>query len=429
MGAEAEIVAIAKGLGFSDIAAPLWMLGYALAQGLLIGLERGWTARDDAAGSRVAGFRTFGIIGLAGGVAGLLPIAPATAMMLAVSGLLIAGYVRESRDAGSKSATSMCVGLLVLMLGMMATTGHGQAALATSAVVTLLLSMREILHGWLRGINEAEMRSFARFALISLVVLPLLPDRPMGPFGAWNPHQLWLVVVIVCGLSFAGYIAARRVGAGRGLLVTALLGAMVSSTAVTADYARRLRTGDGPSGILIAGIALASAVMFARVLVLTALLAGFALPMLAKLLIPGLLVATGLAVVAARGRIDGGAATVRLGNPLEIGPALGLAALVAGLSVASHWAQQAFGDIGVAGLLALTGLADVDAAIVTLANMKPGAIDPHLAGFLLALPVLLNSLFKAGIAIVFAPGRFGWRAAALIMASVGVSAITMAVLW
>lgn len=430
MGAEADAIAIVKGLGFTDFAAPLWMLGFALAQGLLIGLERGWTAREDSPGTRVAGLRTFGIIGLSGGVAGLLPVLAGAMMMAAVSALLIAGYIRQSANPATLSATSMAVGLLVLMLGMMATTGHGQAALGASAVVTLILSMRKNLHGWLRGMNEPEMRSAARFALISLVILPLLPDRAMGPFDAWNPHQLWLVVVIVCGLSFAGYVAGRRVGAERGLLATALFGAMVSSTAVTANYARRLRSGDGPPDILTAGIALASAVMFARVLVLTGLLAPFALPMLAKLMVPALLTATVLALIATRGRVmPSGMGAVELGNPLEIKAALGLALLVAVLGVISHWAMQAFGHIGVAGLLALTGLADVDAAIVTMGNIAPGTLDPDLAGFMLALPVLLNSLFKAAIAIAFAPGRPGRQAALPILASVAVSAIVMVALW
>jgi uncharacterized membrane protein (DUF4010 family) len=209
-----------------------------------------------------------------------------------------------------------------------------------------------------------------------------------------------------------------------------LFGAMVSSTAVTADYARRLRSGDGPPDILTAGIALASAVMFARVLVLTGLLAPFALPMLAKLMLPALFTATVLALIATRGRVmPSGMGAVELGNPLEIRAALGLALLVAVLGVISHWAMQAFGHIGVAGLLALTGLADVDAAIVTMGNIAPGTLDPHLAGFMLALPVLLNSLFKAAIAIAFAPGRLGRRAAMPILASVAVSAITMVALW
>jgi uncharacterized membrane protein (DUF4010 family) len=152
--------------------------------------------------------------------------------------------------------------------------------------------------------------------------------------------------------------------------------------------------------------------------------------MLAKLMVPALLTATVLALIATRGRVmPSGMGAVELGNPLEIKAALGLALLVAVLGVISHWAMQAFGHIGVAGLLALTGLADVDAAIVTMGNIAPGTLDPDLAGFMLALPVLLNSLFKAAIAIAFAPGRPGRQAALPILASVAVSAIVMVALW
>jgi uncharacterized membrane protein (DUF4010 family) len=407
-----------------------WSLGLALAAGLLIGIERGWRTRDEESGMRVAGVRTFGVLGLIGGVAGMMPEGPATVAIVAAASLLLVGYIRESGTARGISATGMLVGLLTLMLGVLATTGHAVEALAAAAVVTLLLSRRETLHGWLRGMSEAEIRSVARFALIAFVILPLAPDRNMGPFDAWNPRQLWLVVVLVSGLSFTGYVATRRLGPARGLLMTALCGAIVSSTAVTVAFARRLKAGDGPPGPLMTGIAIASIVMFVRILLLTGILAPIALPVLAFAMAPALMVATVLAL-RQRGPQTPAASSVALGNPLDIGAALGLALLVAVLAVAGRWAQQRFGDAGIGVVLGLTGLADVDAAVITFAGLPPGSLDARTAGLILALPVMLNTLFKAALTVAFAPDRLGLRAAAPLVASVAASGIAAAgfLLW
>ena len=409
-------------------------LGFALAIGLLIGLERGWIAREETRGSRVAGFRTFGVLGLIGGVAGLVPVAFGAITLAAAAGIVLTGYLRETTGGHTVSATNMLVALLTVMLGLLASSGYSVEALAVAATLTLLLSMRSTLHRLLRGMSETELRSVVRFAIIAFVILPLLPDRNMGPLAAWNPRQLWLVVVLVFGLSFAGYVAARRLGPARGLLVTAFCGAIVSSTAVTVAYARRLRAEPGHAGPLIGGIAIASLIMFVRVQLLTGLLAPYALIYLAFIMTPALAVAASLAVLAVRRSGEGGRSqqieeAVTLGNPLELVPALGLALLVAALAVASRWALQQFGDAGIAVLLGLTGLADVDAAVITLAGLPKGSLDARTAALVLSCPILLNTLFKAALAAGFAPGRLGLRAALPLLASVAASGALVVILW
>lgn len=406
--------------------AALEPLALSLAIGLMVGLERGWQARAAAPGRRVAGFRTFGLLGLAGGLAALLPPLFGATLLLAAAATLVIGYAR-SRTRTDQSATGTIAGLLTLALGAFAAAGHGVEALAAAAVMTLLLTLRHRLHGLLQGINPAEIEAASRFAILALVILPLMPDRAMGPLDAWNPRQLWFVVVLVSGLSFLGYAAARRLGPERGLLATAAAGALVSSTAVTAAYARRLHDESPAEAALVAGIALASAVMFARVLLLTGLLALPALPTLAIAIVPAALVQLLLAARAVRRLPEGsGDPGISLGNPLDFRPALLLALFVALLAVASRWAVARFGDAGVGVLLLLTGLADVDAAIITLAGLPEGLITPSRAGLLLALPVLANTLFKAGLALVIAPNRRGWRAAWPLLASVAAAALAIA---
>ncbi len=401
-------------------------LGQALAAGLLIGLQRGWTSRSAPTGTRVAGLRTHGLLGLAGGVAGLMPVPLAIAMAAGTAMLLVIGYWRRSAGASGLSATGAIVAQLTFALGFLATTGHATEAVAVAAVVTALLSAREPLHGLLKGMTSAEMRAAARFAIIALVILPLLPDRPMGPLDAWNPHKLWLVVVLVSGLSFAGYVASRRSNPAQGIMVTALLGALVSSTAVTTACARRMATEPEAHGALSSAILLAGGVMYARVIILTALLVTPVAPWIAAVLIPAfmlLLLPTLRTMRAARAH--GSALETKAGNPLDIHIALGLAALVAVMILVSKWALASFGNLGFSVVLLLTGLADVDAAIMTLSGVPRDTIAAPLAAAILAGPVIANTLLKTGITLSLA-GRSG-RTTAVWLAGSGLVAGTVAI--
>ncbi len=391
----------------------LMSLGLALAIGLLIGLERGWSQRDAASGSRVAGIRTFGILGLLGGVTGQMPLAPAAIGLAGGALALLVGWIRQRQLSRNVSATNMLAGLLTMLLGYMATTGHRIEALAAAVATMLLLSMRQQIHGWLRVLTEREVQAIGRFALLSAVMLPLLPDADYGPLDAWNPRRIWMVVVLVSGLSLLGYVATRKLGAKAGLLATAFTGALVSSTAVTVALARKLREGSADLASVTAGIALASAVMFLRVTLLTAALAPFALGPLGALMIPPAIVAAMLAGLAlARADLtNGGQHELRVGNPFDLRPALALAALVALLALAVRWALDVWGDAGLTILLALTGFADVDAAVISLSTLPAGSLAPESAGLALAAPILLNTLLKGGLAIIACPDARGVRAA------------------
>ena len=399
-------------------------LGLALAIGLLIGLERGWQHRADADGSRVAGIRTFGILGLIGGVCGSVAVPFGAIGLLTAAVALLIGYVRQRALTPNVSATNILTGLLTLMLGYLAVTGRELEAMASGVAVSILLSMREEIHGWLRVMTAAEVQAISRFALLCAVILPLLPDAQFGPLDAWNPRKIWLVVVFVSGFSLLGYVASRRLGSSAGLLATAFTGALVSSTAVTASLSRRLREGTADSRSVTAGIALASAVMFVRICVVTAVLVPFAFPVLVLLMLPAGIVAILLAALSwRRSRTANHESDMKLGNPFDIRPALLLAGLVALLSLGVRWAQIQYGDVGIAALLALTGLADVDAAVMALATLPVGAISAQDAGLALAAPVLLNTAFKGVIVIVICPDRRGLRAATPLFVAVVVALV------
>lgn len=399
-------------------------LGMSLGLGLLIGVQRGWTLRHEADGSRFAGVRTFGLLGLVGGLAGVLePLEPAlAALLLGTAALLVfLGYVRTAGEDGRISGTSSLAALIALATGFLATRGEGQLAVVVAVAATLLLTLRPQLHRWVEGMTEAEVSAIARFALIALVILPLLPDRHLGPYEAWNPRQLWFVVVLVSGFSFAGYIASKKFGATRGTLATAATGAMVSSTAVTMALATRLRDEHENAPALVAGIAAASAVMLVRVIILVAILAPVALGTLSLVIAPAALtslIATAWGLVLARRAPPPSEDPVKLRNPLNFGPALILTALVMAMALIARWLIARIGESTVAIILAVSGIADVDAAIITIGGLPPGVLDERTAGLVVAAPVMANTLFKAAIPPAITRQRRGWVAALPLLASV-----------
>ncbi len=352
------------------------------------------------------------------------PIVPALLVSGAVATLVI-GYAREIRDGDWVGATSLIAGLVTLGIGYLATTGQTVMAAAIAATVALILATKKQLHGLLDRLSEADLRATIRFVIIAAVILPLLPDGRYGPYDAWNPRQIWLVVVLVSGFSFAGYVADRAFGRSRGTLATAAIGGLYSSTAVTAALSARLRSGSGGDFLLSAGIAVASTLMFCRVLALTAVLAPSAMPSLAIPVVPAALVsALATLWLVRRSRDEAMAETVaaETRNPFDLLPALGFALLVAVMAVAARWAEQRFGDAGVATLIAISGSFDVDAAIVTVGSLRPGTLDPETAGLVIAIPVLLNTLFKAFV--VF--GTAGWTKGRLGIATLVASGLALA---
>lgn len=398
-------------------------IALALGLGLLVGVQRGWALRNEAEGSRFAGVRTYGLLGLAGGVAGALADRSEALAGIVLGGsavLILLSYWRMTQLGRSLSGTASIAGLLTLSCGFLAASGERLTATAIAVAMALLLAMRRQLHGIVSRMSETEVLAVVRFALIAAVILPLLPDRAFGPFDAWNPRKLWLVVVLVSGFSFAGYVAAKLLGPSRGTIATSAAGAMVSSTAVTASLANRLKTGDGNEAVNHAGIAVASAIMFARTVVLTAMLAPFALPLFAVLAAPGL-GASALASLyflwharkAHRTESD----TISVRNPFDIGPALLLMALVMLATLASRYVLDSYGDAGLATVLALTGIVDVDSAIIAMGNMPAGSLSPRIAALVLLLAVLLNTLLKALAAISIAGWKRAWPAFAALVAS------------
>ena len=403
-------------------------VGTALACGLLIGIERGWKLKDQEPGTRVAGVRTFTIIGLGSGIAGLLGslghVLVAGAIVIGMVAVMVTAYSRELKS--QHDSTSAVAAISTIAIGFLAGNGNPALAIACAAIGVALLALRQELHGFVERLDADDVKALARYAVIAGAVLPFLPNGQFGPLGAWNPQRLWLVVVLVTGFSFLGYVANRIFGERHGTIATALIGGAYSSTAVTQALAQRLGR-ESKAGAEPAGIALATGVMYLRVPVLIAIFATRVLPAIAILLIPAVIVAWGAGFWLYRKAPKSDAPTPP-GNPIALLPALGFLVFVAIAAVAAKWAEGRFGQSGIAVLLLIVGSMDVDVAIVTLGGLSAAAIAPLPAAMAIAGTIIANMAVKIGIALVYARGK-GVSAAVAMGASVVVLAISIAIAW
>jgi len=399
-------------------------LGAGLAAGLMIGIERGWRLRREKSGTRIAGVRTFTLLGTSGSLAGLVggrlhPLVTA-AIVAGVCALLVIAF---ARDQARRDVTSAVAAVLALLLGVLAGAEQPALAVAAAAIVTLILATRTQSHKFVSRLNTTDVQAFARYAVIAAAVLPFLPNRSLGPLGAWNPFQLWLVVVAVTGFSFLGYIANRTIGERKGVLATALIGGAYSSTAVTASFAERL--GAGEEGPLTAGILIASAVMYLRVIILVGILSPSTwlafLAVTAPATVAGMLVA---AIGWFRAPRQTGTSVRLVGNPIELLPAFGFVTIVAIGALATRWAQHEFGQSGIAASLFVTGTFDVDAAIVTLSGLPVHAIGRDLAALSIGGTIIANMLLKMIVAAIYGRSRSG---AALVGLAVSTTVLLVTV--
>lgn len=416
-----EISAVMAG-PMLDIEALLPRLALATAIGLLIGAERGWRMRDEEPGSRVAGVRTFAMLSLLGGLTSLAASVGlgAVGILLVVGAIamLMIGYHAQISTEKHFSVTSAVAAMITMLLGALATAGEMALASVGAGIMVALLASREALHGALEKTTRAEMTALVRMALVVFLILPLLPDANLGPFGGINPRRIWFVVVVTGSISLAGYAIARWQGGRNGTLMTAGIGALVSSTAVTVETARRLREGHGGPAEN-GSVSVASLVMIGRVLLLSAVVAPAVALSLTAMLGPALCVAAVFAALhlwQAFGLAHGESAAVR---PPTLTLAFVFAGVVAALTLAVRWAEMRLGEGSGALVIALGGALDVDSAIAAVGALPNGALPIRLAALAIAAPVALNTFFKLVLLVVIAGPRRGLSAGLPLLATAG----------
>ena len=389
-------------------AAAIWSLLVATLSGLLIGLER--ERKRETRGSIFAGIRTFPLIALLGAVCGQLSPEVGSivvALGLAVLGVLL-GLAYWRTSAGEKvGGTSEIAALVTFGLGVLAGLGHLTVAIAGAVIVTGVLSLRDELHQLSQAVSREDLFATVQFAAVSLLILPLVPGRPLGPWGVWNPHTIWLQVVLISGISFIGYLAAKLVGTARSIGLGGILGGLVSSTAVTLSYSRRSRSNPALGQLLAVGVLLASAVMVVRIFVLLSVVA----PALVVPALPPLATLFGVSLVGCalvyRTSQKQPVGELTMKNPFELKTALQFALIFAVILLLARAAEVYLGAGGVYLASVLAGFARPDAMALTLGQQTQGGLEAAVAVRGLTLAVVSNTLFKAGLALSFGHKGFG----------------------
>lgn len=366
------------------------------ALGLLVGLQREWSK------SRVAGIRTFPLItlfgALMGGVAEDFTMA-VPAGLLAVAALLVVANVAKIR-AGDKDPglTTEFAALAMYGVGVGVTHGYLLPAIVVTGCVAVLLQFKQTLHGFVSSMDEADIRAGARLTLIALVILPALPDQGYGPYGVLNPFRVWLMVVLIVGISLAAYVSYRLLGARTGSWAAGLLGGLISSTATTTTYAQRALDPARFAGS-VAVIVTAAAVVFGRVL----LEVGVVGPAVFAQTAPPLAVMMGVMLVLAylshRKAVSMEPEPEEPPSTMKTAIAFGLMYAIVLFAVAAS--RRYFGSAGMFVVAALSGLTDVDAITLSTVHLvESGGLAADLGWRLILTGIMSNLVFKAGIVAV-----------------------------
>ena len=391
----------------------LLRLGLALGVGLIVGVERGWRQRDEPAGGRTAGVRTFALIGSLGGLSGVLSQTAATplpwiACLILLTAVFALFSLREGVAEQDYSVTNVVVAMTVFLLGVLAIQGDIRMAAAGGVVTAALLASREHLHRAVSRLTWIELRSALLLLAMTAVVLPLLPDRPIDPLGALNPSELWLLMILTAGVSYAGYVALTVAGPDKGPPLAGLAGGLASSTATTLAMSRLSRKVSDARG-LAAGVSFAA---MASVLRATGL-ALIVQPGLAPLLLP----AAGAAALVLGG---GGALSLLrrstesseqedLGVPFELRTVFGFGAVLAVVTLAGTWIAREAGPAGAYLFAAISGFVDVDAITLSMARSVERGGTPPIAAAAILIALASNAVQRVIFSWVFGSRAFAMR--------------------
>ena len=405
--------------------------------GLAVGLEREWSGHTTGPDGRFAGIRTFTLLGLIGGFGGWFfrDGEPALAAVIIGAGAVfpIVAYAATMRRPDTTTdGTTEIAAIFVVAMGAASALGHRSLASAAAVVCVLLLAEKSAFQSALQKVAAHELRAALQFAVLALVILPLLPSGGYGPYGAFQPRQLWIVVLLFSGLNFAGYIARRVVGESRGLAVTGFLGGLVSSTAVSLTFSRRSRAEPALALPLALGVVAACTVLIPRLLVITSMLqpavAMAAVPILLLPFLAGVLLiafvmwrARETRVAPASGTVSGSigpaadqhhpVVSTTGQNPLALVSSLQMAVAFQVVLFAIAWVQQAVGSTGVLLSASLLGLTDVDALAVSMTRYGADPANVRVAAAAIGIGVLSNTMLKLVLVVSIGATRFRARAA------------------
>ncbi len=404
-------------------------LGVALAIGFLIGLERGWKARNEPEGTRAAGLRTHALGGLLGGVWGALAVTRGNDGLIAIA-LAFAVYscavllfrYRESLDEKTFGVTTVVAAMLTFALGALAVMGDMAVAGGMGVAAAALLAFKDVLHGWVGRISWLELRSGLLLGAMTFIMLPMLPDRTIDPWDTINSFEMWLLTVMIAAISFAGYIAIKAVGDEAGIVMTGVAGGLASSTAVTVTLAEMAKEHPEKVAPLTSGALFASATMAARVLAVVAAVGTSILPQIALPIGLGGVALLGIAFYFLRQEKNSvERSRLKLTNPFELKTVLKFGLFLTAITAATKLLTRVGTGQGVYVLALFSGIADVDAMTLSMSRQASDPASVTLAANAILIVVAVNTVAKAVIGWVTGGAEFGKRmmAAAIVAIAAG----------
>ena len=414
---------------FAD-AKQIALLGTALAIGLLIGVERGWKSREAKEGGRIAGLRTYGLTGLLGGIAGLLSqylgVAVFGFVFLGFTVAVTVAYTMQWRSNGDISVTSLITMLLTFALGTLVAIEHVNLAASAAVVTVILLRFKNVLHGWLKKLEQQELHAALQLLLISVVLLPILPDRGYGPWEALNPYEIWWMVVLIASISFVGYFAMKLAGTGKGVILTALAAGMASSTALTLHFSHLCKKQGQMKNLLASGILVACGMMFPRILLISSLInSALFVALVVPMAVMSAVTLFSAAVIWCKNDDPPPDELTHLINPLELKPALFFGALLVLVLLLGKAAIHYFGETGLYLLAFVSGIADVDPINLTLSRMSTAELPPGVAVLGIVIASSTNTLVKAVLAVFVGGFGLGVRVFVPLLMAVGAGLLTV----
>ncbi len=404
----------------------------ALSIGALIGIERE-KKKDADPGRSLGGIRTHILLALLGSASAWMGreleidwIFVVT--LAAVGAAVVANHLRHQEEASG--LTSEFAALTTCLLSGMVVIGDAALAVALAIAASAVLAFKQPLHGMVDKIDTADIYAGIKLLIASFIVLPLLPDRTIDPWEAINPHSLWLLVILISALSLVGYVAVRWVGAAHGIALTGVAGGLVSSTAVTLNFARASREQPDAAAAYSAGILLAWMVMFVRALVLAAIVN----PALLRSLWPPFVAMGAVAGLFAWRHYRAGLASsqpqkqqdVAVSNPFSLASAIRFGVLFAAVLLVVKLAQRYAPGTGLYVVSALAGSVDIDPVMLSVAREARGNPDPGPATAAVVIAVLANTAVKCGMVATLGAGAARGR---IVLASAALAAAGLLTTW
>ncbi|MEE3170459.1 MAG: MgtC/SapB family protein [Pseudomonadota bacterium] len=388
-------------------------LAVALLLGAIIGLERGWDAREQKSGERIAGIRTFALVGLLGGISALLaeeitewafPV-----LLVSVVAMAIVAYSERLQHIRNFSITGMVGMVLTFCFGAVAVAVDPVIATAAAVVTAIILDNKEKIHGWVNRLMEHELDAALKLLLISVVMLPILPDEAMGPGGVLNPREIWWMVVMIASISFVGYFAIRVAGTRKGILFTSLFAGLSSSTALTLHFARQASKNPQLNAQFATGILIACGTMFPRILVYCLVINPGLLPtLMGPVLVMTVLLYLPTIVIWRSNTHSSEVSQPTLNqNPLDLTSALVFGVLLTVILLLGEFLRNWLGNAGIYALAATSGIADVDAITLSLTRMSTDTLAMTTAVIGIVLAAASNNLVKSAMAWVIGNRKIG----------------------